>query len=133
MEVYRYRRTGQANNIRVSKSVTTLPAWIILSLGLAIVIAAIVLFTAYGIPSKNVSQNLKSLSGPIVLVVGLVVFIGGISYGVHLNQKEKQRRREERKQQAEMQKQARQISLQIRHQLTPPYTPERYPHDSSAT
>ena len=119
MEVYRYRRQGRAQ-AKVSKSVTTLPALVVLSLGLLIVIVAIILFAAYGIPRSNVKNNLKALSGPIVLAIGLATFLGGIAYGIHLKNKEKRRIKEEKAQQHVKNQQAQRITLQQKHQVSPP-------------
>lgn len=81
--------------MKFSTSSSTLPGLCILSLGILILIVAVVLFAAFGIPN-DVRKQPKTLAGPLLLVVGFIVCAVGIVYAVHLN-KRKQRINEEKR------------------------------------
>ena len=82
MEVRRYRKKADDTNIAVSNQ--TLPAFLILILGVVISIVGIILFAAFGMPN-DVLRSPKQLSGPSVLALGLLLSVGAIMYAVRLN------------------------------------------------
>ena len=76
MEAARYHNRDRRSDVQLAVTNKTLPGILVLVLGLCIVIAGIILFAAYGLPD-NVSQNPKTISGPITVSAGVLVCLLG--------------------------------------------------------
>ena len=86
-EARRYRDRRPA--VRVSASTTTLPGLIVLSFGVVILLAGVILLAAYGIPN-NVSEYPRQIAAPVLISAGTLVSLIGIACAVHLNKRARQ-------------------------------------------
>ncbi len=86
MEARRYRNDNQPD---VNISNRTLPGVIILAAGLVVVIVGGILMAVLGVPTDTtpVTEYPLTIVGPIVLAVGLLLFVIGLGYTVHLKYK----------------------------------------------
>ncbi len=88
----RRNRRGHDDTV-LSKSNSSLPGLIVLSIGILFLIASICLFAVFGFP-KNVSEEPKKLSGVIALGVGVLLTAIGVIVSVCLKKKRDKRRKE---------------------------------------
>ena len=91
---YRDRRP----DAKVSSSTKSLPGLIVISVGMAMLVAAVVMLAIFGLP-KDISNKPEQLAGPIVAAAGGLVCLIGICCAVYLNNK-KGRKVKERPQNA---------------------------------
>ena len=76
-------RRPEAN---VSSSIKSLPVLIVISVGTAILVAAIFLLAILGL-AKDISNKPEQLAGPILAAAGGLVCLIGICFAVYLNNK----------------------------------------------
>ena len=97
MPVARHHRDRRPE-ANVSSSIKSLPVLIVISVGTAILVAAIFLLAILGL-AKDISNKPEQLADPIVAAAGGLVCLIGICFAVYLNNK-KGRKAKERPQNA---------------------------------
>ena len=78
MEAARYNKRVEGRaDVKLKVTNKTLPGILLIVIGIVIIIIAIMMFAAFGLP-KDVSQRPKELAGPITVAIGSSTCIVGI-------------------------------------------------------